>query len=136
MLKRFFRSTSFLAILILAGCYVSPPALTELSVTLSGNSYLPASWRVPAAAPIALRLENKDSVRHDWIILYRQATSPFDSADEASVFWRHSIDPGVSETVQFTAPAAAGNYPVVDATYLDDGMAGQLTVVQTQDGPK
>ncbi len=136
MLKRIIRSTSILVILILAGCYAPPPALTDLSVTLSGNSYIPESWRVPAAAQITLRLENKDSVRHDWIILYRQATSPFDSDDEASIFWRYSIEPGKSETVQFTAPAAAGNYPVVDATYLGDGMAGQLTVVQFQDSPK
>ena len=131
MLKRFLRMLTLAALFWSSGCYAAPVVRSDISVTIKANTYQPASWRVPSGVTITLHLENQDSVRHDWIVLYRQAANPFNSNDEASIFWRTSIEAGKSEVVQFKAPAAAGDYPVVDARYLDDGMAGVLTVVRT-----
>jgi plastocyanin len=119
-------------LLWLTGCYSAPAVTANISVTIKDNSYQPSAWRIPAGVMITLHLDNQDSVRHDWIILIRQAVIPFNSDDEASTFWKYSIEGGKSEVIQFKAPAAAGDYPVVDAKYLADGMAGVITVVQPE----
>ncbi|HVP22089.1 MAG TPA: cupredoxin domain-containing protein [Anaerolineaceae bacterium] len=131
MVKHFLRLLTLAALFWSSGCYAAPVVHSDISATIKANTYQPASWRVPAGAAITLRLENQDSVQHDWIVLYRQAAIPFNSNDEASTFWKTSIEAGKTEVVQFKAPAAAGDYPVVDVRYLDDGMAGVLTVVRT-----
>ena len=117
-------------LVLLSGCYTPPPVQTEISVMMSGNSFQPASWRVPASALVTLHLTNQDPVAHEWVILFRQAAVPFSSGDLSSIFWSYSIPAGKSETVQFKAPAAAGNYEVVSRDALADGMAGKLTVVR------
>jgi plastocyanin len=130
MTKQFLRSSIIVFILFLTGCNTAASANTQISAVISDNNYRPARWRVPAGATITLNLENKDAVPHAWVILYRQALSPYNQADEASIFWNTSIDAGKSVTVTFKAPAAAGNYPVIDPKFLGDGMQGTLTVVQ------
>jgi len=131
MPKHFLRLFTLAALFWSCGCYAAPVVYSDISTTIKANTYQPTRWRVPAGATITLRLENQDSVQHDWIVLYRQAVIPFNRDDETSTFWKTSVEPGKSEVVQFKAPAAAGDYPVVDARYLDDGMAGVLTVVRT-----
>ena len=119
-----------LAILLLAGCYSRPQPQTEISVVMHENGFAPASWRVPAGAAITLHLANQDPIPHDWTIVFRQSTTPANTVDPANVYWQVSVPAGTSETVQFTAPAAAGNYQIVCSQELADGMVGTLTVVR------
>jgi plastocyanin len=119
-----------LAIILLAGCYAQPQPQIDITVDMRGNGFSPASWRVPAGATITLHLSNQDPVDHDWTIIYRQTVPPSNTVDPANVYWQHSLPAGKSETVQFTAPAAAGNYQVVSSDALSVGMVGKLTVVR------
>lgn len=119
-----------LAIILLAGCYSRPQPQTEISVTMRKNGFAPATWRVPAGASITLHLANQDPIPHDWTIVFRQSTTPANTVDPANVYWRVSVPAGTSQTVQFTAPAAAGNYQIVCSKELADGMVGTLTVVR------
>ena len=97
---------------------------------MSSNSFQPTNWRVPASATVTLHLTNQDLEAHEWVILFRQAVAPFAIGNKDSIFWSCSIPAGKSETIQFKAPAAAGNYEVVSRDALADGMAGELTVVR------
>lgn len=121
---------SIFLVLVLAGCYSSPPVTTELSVTLSGNSFQPGNWRVLSGASISLHLVNKDPLAHQVQILYRQVVIPYGPQDVSSIFWSHTIPAGASETLTFTAPATAGNYDVISVEALADGMIARLTVVR------
>ena len=126
----------FLTIILLSACYVLPQPQTDISVVMHNNSFAPTSWRVPAGATITLHITNQDTVTHDWTIVYRQSTTPSNVVDPTSIYWQHAIDAGKSEDVQFTAPAAAGNYQVVSSERLAEGMVGKLTVVRLDSSQK
>jgi len=81
-------------------------------------------------------MTNQDTVAHDWTIVYRQSTTPTNVVDPASIYWQHTIEAGKSEDVQFTAPAAAGDYQVVSSERLAEGMVGKLTVVRLDSSQK
>jgi plastocyanin len=97
---------------------------------MAGNSFQPASWRVPAGALITLHLSNHDPAAHQVQILYRQVVIPYGLDDVSSIFWSHTTPANASETLQFTTPAAAGDYDVIGADALVDGMVARLTVVR------
>ncbi len=121
---------ALLAILLLGGCYVQAQPQTSISVVMHDNSFAPGSWRVPAGATITLQLVNQDTIAHDWTIIFRQTTRPTNTIDPANVYWQYRIPAGKSETVQFTAPAAAGSYQVVSSDAYAEGMVGNLIVVR------
>ncbi len=100
---------------------------------MKDNSFAPSSWRVPAGATITLHIENQDSVRHDWTIVYRQSPFPSNNVDPGSIYWQYSIAGGKNESVQFTAPAAAGNYQIVSSERVAEGMIGKLIVTSLGD---
>ena len=126
----------FLTIILLSGCYALPQPQTDISVVMRDNTFAPANWRVPAGATITLHITNQDTVAHDWTIVYRQSTTPSNVVDPTSIYWQHAIEAGKSEVVQFTAPAAAGNYQVVSSERLAEGMVGRLTVVRLDGAQK
>ncbi len=130
MNKRLIPWLALVAILVLGGCYSQPQTETEISVVMRGNSFAPSSWRVPAGGAITLHLDNQDAVAHDWTIVFRQTTRPTNTIDPANVYWQYRIEAGKSETVQFTAPAAAGSYQVVSSDHFAGGMVGNLVVVR------
>jgi len=119
-----------LLLFALSGCSSLLPAQTELSMVISDNSFQPGSWRVPSGAGITLHITNYDSVTHDLQILFRQAVIPYGPEDASSIYWQHQIAANTSETVHFTAPAAAGDYDVIGADALQDGMVARLTVLR------
>ena len=96
---------------------------------MTGNSFQPESWRVPASALITMHLSNHDPAAHQVQILFRQFVIPYGPDDASSVFWSHTIPPNTNETVQFSAPAAAGDYDVIGVDALAEGMVARLTVV-------
>ncbi len=128
MSKKPLRFFLLLLTIFLVGCYAQPQAQTEITVVMHENGFTPASWRVPAGATITLHIDNQDSTSHDWTIIFRQTIPPADTVDPANVYWKTSIPASKTETVQFTAPAAAGVYQVVSSEALADGMVGRLTV--------
>lgn len=136
MNRKFIPWVLLLHIFLLASCYSLPQPQTEISVVMHDNGFTPSSWRVPAGATITLHLTNLDPVRHDWTIIFRQTTTPTNTVDPANIYWQYSIAAGKSETVQFTAPAAAGNYQIVSSAFMADGMVGRLTVVRLDSLPK
>jgi plastocyanin len=97
---------------------------------MDGNSFQPASWRIPAGALITLHLTNHDPAAHQIQILFRQVVIPYGVEDESSIFWSHTSPANSSETLQFKSPAAAGDYDVIGADALADGMVARLTVVR------
>jgi hypothetical protein len=119
----------FCLVLALAGCYSPPPAQTEISMVMDGSSFQPSIWRVPTGALITLHLANHDPTPHRLQILFRQVVIPYGPDDVSSIFWSHLAPAGTSETLKFTAPAAAGDYDVIGADALADGMVARLTVV-------
>ncbi len=135
MSKKQFLWLALLAILLVGGCYAQPQTQTSIAVTMRDNSFAPGSWRVPAGATITLQLTNQDATTHDWTIVFRQTTRPSNTVDPANVYWQYRIPAGKSETVQFTAPAAAGNYQVVSSDAYAQGMVGNLIVVRS-DSPQ
>ncbi len=116
---------------LLTGCTSLPQPQNEISVVMRNHSFSPTNWRVPAGATITLHLSNQDAVAHDWSIVFRQTTRPSNSVDPANIYWQVAVAAGKSETVHFTAPAAAGDYQIVSSEALADGMVGKLTVVRT-----
>ncbi len=129
-MKRLDLWLAFLAVIFLGGCYSQPQPQTDISVIMHDNTFAPGSWRVPAGATITLRVDNQDALAHDWTIVFRQTTRPTNSIDPANVYWQYRIPAGKKETVQFTAPAAAGSYQVVSSDHFADGMVGSLIVVR------
>lgn len=121
---------SLLSFIFLSGCYALPEPQTDISVVMHNNTFAPANWRVPAGATVTLHIINQDAVAHDWTIVYRQSPNPSNTVDPAGIYWQYSIGAGKSENVQFTAPAAAGNYQIVSSERLAEGMVGRLTVVR------
>ncbi len=130
MSRKHFIWLTLLIILLLEGCSSQPQPQTRISVIMHDNSFTPGSWRVPAGATITLQLTNQDATAHDWTIVFRQTTRPANTIDPANVYWQYQIPAGKSETVQFTAPAAAGNYQVVSSEAFAEGMVGNLIVVR------
>jgi len=90
------------------------------------------AWRVPAGQAVSLNISNKTTQDYTWIFMGRPVTPPFDSADAANVFFSRQVAAGASASLQFTTPAAAGEYQVLCTPYDHSGeeQAGRITVVQ------
>jgi uncharacterized cupredoxin-like copper-binding protein len=122
-----------LVIFLLSGCCGQPSKTsTSIEVTLQEYRFLPAQWRIPAGQEITLTLKNEGRQEHDWVLLRYPPTEPFDGDDEKQVLFRVIVGPGESKTVQFRAPAAAGEYSVASSLpgELEEGMTARVLVVQ------
>jgi uncharacterized cupredoxin-like copper-binding protein len=117
---------------LLAACGGGGPA--NLSIAATDFAFTPSEVSVAAGQELSLTLTNNGSVTHEWAIMEQgyQVTTPFDADDQPHVFWSAQVEPGESSTFSFSAPAAAGSYPIVCgiAGHIEAGMVGTLTVTE------
>lgn len=103
-----------------------------LDVDMKDFTFTPADLTVPAGAEVTVNLVNSGTVEHEMVIMLlgKEATAPFDDDDEGNIYWEAELEPGMEETVTFTAPSEPGTYQLVcgTPTHLELGMVGTLTV--------
>jgi len=119
----------FLALLVLTAC--GSKAIT-VNVQMQEYKFTPDRVEVPAGAEVTLKLSNKGTLEHEFVImmLNTQATTPFDADDEPNVYWEHELQPGQEESITFTAPSEPGEYQIVCGipAHMEQGMKGALIV--------
>lgn len=100
--------------MVLAACGGGGPT-TDLSVDMVEFMYNPNDFTVPAGQEITLELSNNGAVVHDFILMNQgsEVGQDFGEDDEANVYFKAELQPGVSETFTFTAPSQPGEYQVV-----------------------
>lgn len=119
--------------MVLAACGgggSSSSGSTSASITMSDFSFEPKEITVPAGKEVSVTLTNKGSVEHDWVVMAKPVTPPFDANAEANVLFTQKVAAGASQVVKFTAPAAAGEYEIVCSIpgHMEAGMVGKLIV--------
>lgn len=118
---------------IVSGCAAPQRDMgsTNLHVDIYPDKYVPSNWRIPAGQSITLTLHNADSEYHGWTILAKPYTHPWDTVDEQNIYFSQMAEPGVTLTVQFTAPLAPGEYDVVspDTQDIETGIIGHIVVI-------
>ena len=120
-------------ILLLAACATDQLPLTStIDVQITQTGCHPMAWRVPAGQVVSLKISNKAVEDYTWTFMGRPVTPPFDAADAANVFFTRQVTAGASANLQFTTPAAAGEYQAICTPYNhpDDEQTGRITVVQ------
>lgn len=123
--------------LSLAACGGDGEEAGGLQATATEYAFAPSSWTVEAGSEASITVDNEGAATHEWTVLADGRT--IDSEDELPEDedvllseWVHTeveVEPGESETLEFTAPEA-GTYQVVCAIpgHFDQGMEGTLTV--------
>ena len=96
-------------------------------------AFTPNQYLVPAGQQITLHVQHDGTVEHDFIIM-KYGTSVgehFDKEDQPNIYWQIKVQPGQTETLNFTAPDQPGTYQIVCgmAGHVEAGMVGQLEVV-------
>jgi plastocyanin len=124
----------FIAALVLAACGGGGGGngnTTSIKVDTNEFAFNPADVTVPAGANVSLTLTNSGSVEHTWVIL-KQGVDLTTSVgmDQSSVYFAAKVESGQTTTMNFTAPATAGDYEIICDLpgHLEGGMKGTLTV--------
>jgi uncharacterized cupredoxin-like copper-binding protein len=130
-MKRSITTVGFAATLILALAACGPKK-ASLTVSLTDFQFAPANAEVAAGADVTLTLTNSSSVVHQWVVmkLGTRYTTPFDADDEANAYFKAEVQPGESQSFEFTAPSDPGDYQIVCGVpgHAEAGMLGTLTV--------
>jgi plastocyanin len=93
-------------------------------------------WRVPAGETITLQAQNDTHQQRHWILMARPVTLPFDQDDWQNTLVEFRLPAQSQQTLQFTAPQAAGEYDVVcnlDLTVENPGVVGTLIVYRIRE---
>jgi plastocyanin len=95
-------------------------------------SFTPPTWEVDAGQEFTISMNNTGSQVHNWVLL-DPATDPATVTEENQAEYELAslrAEPAQSGSGTFTAPAEAGDYPVICsvAGHLAAGMKGTLTV--------
>ena len=121
-----------LTTLLLSACGQSKPS-TEIHVDMTDFAFTPNQYMVPAGQEITLHVQHDGTVEHDFIIMKYGTTvgEHFDEAAQPNIYWQIKVQPGVTETVTFTAPDEPGIYQIVCgmAGHVEAGMVGKLEVI-------
>ncbi len=121
--------TGLLIFMVLTACGAKK---YSFDVDMKEYSFTPSTLEVTAGAEVTINLENTGTLDHDMVIMVagKEATAPFDTDDQANVFWQHKLAMGTSESVTFTAPTEPGEYQIVCGipAHLEQGMVGKLIV--------
>ncbi|HSD82795.1 MAG TPA: cupredoxin domain-containing protein [Anaerolineae bacterium] len=90
------------------------------NVTATEFEFKPNKFEATAGQKITFKITNKGTVEHNFVIL---------SADGSQELTKITTQPGQTQTLEFTPPAA-GSYPIDCniAGHKEAGMVGELTV--------
>jgi plastocyanin len=108
----------------------------EIEISYQENGFSPLLWRVPSGETITLLVENTSDQEWHWILMARPVTLPFDEDDWQNTLAEFTIPPHSEETLNFTAPQAAGEYDVVcntDLTEDNPGPVGTMVVFRLRE---
>lgn len=101
---------------------------TTSKVTMSDFMFEPKEISVTAGKQVSLTIENTGAVDHNFIVLSKTVTAPFDeAANKDAILFQVTVAAGQTQTASFTAPAA-GTYQVICGVpgHLDAGMEAKL----------
>lgn len=129
------------SVIVIAACggdNSASGAGSALTVDMVEFEFRPSDAIVTAGSDVLVTLNNIGSIRHEWVVLQEgvrledEADKPEDEAVFQSdfVYFEFDLEPGLSETATFTAPAIPGTYQLVCAIpgHLSAGMVGVLEV--------
>jgi plastocyanin len=110
-------------------------APTTIEAVIENHTFAPDRWRVVSGTELTLTLTNLENIDRDWVLLSWPVDGEYDEQEEANVIVRAAVPAGQAITVQFTAPAAPGQYDVVCSLpgCLEEGLRGRLIVYQSVD---
>jgi uncharacterized cupredoxin-like copper-binding protein len=136
MNKKLFILPILAVVLMLSACGKDGPS-SQISFTMTDFAFNPNEFTVPAGEEITLNVAHNGTMEHNFIIM-KYATNAgdmFDDEDKVNIFWEVDLQPGESETVQFTAPQQPGTYQVICGMpgHLQSGMLGKLIVTAEQE---
>jgi plastocyanin len=128
----------FLCMLLAAGCTPGnyDQVSREIEITFHEDGFTPLQWRVPAGETITLQAQNDTHQQRHWILMARPVTLPFDQDDWQNTLVEFRLPAQSQQTLQFTAPQAAGEYDVVcnlDLTVENPGVVGTLIVYRIRE---
>ena len=118
----------FSILLTACGGSAGSSTATTSKVTMTDFAFDPKEIVVSAGKDVSLTIENKGSVAHDFTVVSKSVTAPFDmEANKADVIFTINVPAGQTSTAKFTAPAA-GTYQVICAVpgHLEAGMEAKL----------
>jgi plastocyanin len=127
------RAVIILALMLIAACSQAiEPGSTHISVDITGEGCQPLSWRVPAGEAVTLEINNQTAENYTWTLMARSVTLPLDGNDAENIYYAWQAAAGQSETAQFTAPNAPGDYDVVCSPlpHSEEDQVGRLTSVR------
>ena len=118
---------------ISTACGSSPaPKPLNLTVTTTDFTYSPDVWEVKPGQKINFTLVNNGTLKHEWV-LFKQGqviSPPFNDDDEDKIHWEIEAEAGKTNSGEFVAPEAPGEYEVVCgvAGHYEAGMHGKFIV--------
>jgi uncharacterized cupredoxin-like copper-binding protein len=120
-------------LLSLNACQPSTPqAQSTIKASMTDSGFRPGKWWVPAGETITLNLSNQGDAIHDWTLLARPLTDPFNENDRKNILFQSILKPRESTTITFRAPAMPGEYDVVSTQPgdVDAGLIARLITIQ------
>ena len=133
-MKKFVFAISLIVALsvLLAACGGSSSSTSGGSntskVTMTDFMFEPKEITVAAGKQVSISVENSGAVDHNFIVLSKTVTAPFDeAANKDAILYQLTVPAGQTQTASFTAPAA-GTYQVICGVpgHLDAGMEAKL----------
>ena len=117
-----------------AGMKTIEPGKDALSIEVRDNGFYPSRWRVNSGSIVKVTITNNASFDADWVVMGRPPELPFDSSDQADIWFRKEIAKEETVTFSFQVPAMPGEYIVV-CSYpgrWEQGLMGKLIVVDPE----
>jgi len=103
----------------------------SFSVALDDFSFAPGTVSASAGSEVTVNVSNIGGIQHSWVLLNAgdEVSTTAEITDDRILASTADLDPGQSDTVTFTAPAA-GTYQIVCHIpgHTEAGMVGTLQV--------
>jgi len=119
--------------LFLAACVpVTPEPQTTFDVTLSDSAIMPRKLWVQAGTTIDLNIKNDDRSAHSLALLEAFIDPPFNEDKQSLVIFDQVVQADEQVNIQFTAPAAAGEYQIISTQPgdMEAGLQAKLIVIR------
>ena len=110
----------------------SPGIADRIEVIATDFQFTPNAWSMKSGETTSILLRNHGKEEHEWVLLKlgTKVTLPFDTDDEAKVFWEIEAGPTIEKSETFIAPLKSGIYDIICGKpgHIEQGMRGTLIV--------